>query len=97
MSRDHCRGVGLTKQEWYADAIPYFQRSFEFFDRHSHLDRFRSIILMSPSAAAYREMALANIGFCYSQIGDGDQARRYYVECLERWGPDDRQLCRLSL
>ena len=40
---------------------------------------------MSPSAASYREMALANIGFCYSQIGDGDEARQYYTECIQRF------------
>jgi tetratricopeptide (TPR) repeat protein len=83
--RCHRRGIALVKQQQFADAILPFKQSLEFFDRHSWIDRFRCIVLMSPSAISYGEMALANIGFCYSQIGDGDNARRYYAECLRRF------------
>ena len=81
----HRRGVGLVRQQRFADAIPLFKKSLEFFDRHSWVDRFRCIVLMSPSAVSYRETALANIGFCYSQIGNGDHARQDYTECLRRF------------
>ena len=30
-------------------------------------------------------MAICNIAFSYSQIGDGEQARSYYEKCLERF------------
>ncbi|MGH7137545.1 MAG: tetratricopeptide repeat protein, partial [Pirellulales bacterium] len=83
--RYHRRGIALVKQQQFADAIPLFRQSLEFFDRHAWIDRFRCVVLMSPSAVTYREMALANIGFCYSQIGDGDNARHYYAECLRRF------------
>jgi tetratricopeptide (TPR) repeat protein len=85
--RYHRTGIALSRQQRFADAIPHFERSLEFFDRHDWVDRYRSIVLMSPSAMSYREMALANIAFCYSQIGDGEQARLYYEKCLERF-PD---------
>ena len=85
--RDHRAGIALSRQQRFEDAIPRFQKSLEFFDRHDWIDRYRSIVLMSPSAASYREMALANLAFCYSQIGDGEQARSYYEKCLERF-PD---------
>jgi hypothetical protein len=30
-------------------------------------------------------MALANLAFCYSQIGQGAEARHHYELCLERF------------
>ncbi len=81
--RDHRAGIGLVRQQQFVDAIPYFLRSFEFFDDRRWLDDYRAIFMLSPSSASYREMALANAGFCYSQIGDGVNARKYYERCLE--------------
>lgn len=85
--RHHRAGVALVKQQRFEEAIPKFQESLRFFDRYSWIDRFRSVVLMSPSAAGYREMALANIAFCYGQMGEGRQSRHYYEKCLERF-PD---------
>jgi Tfp pilus assembly protein PilF len=33
----------------------------------------------------YREMALNNIAFCYGQIGDGANAKKYYLKTLEEF------------
>lgn len=85
VTRDHRNGIALVKQLRFADAIVPFQKSLEFFDRNPWIDRCRSIVLMSASAASYREMALTNIGFCYSQIGNGKEARAYFEKCLERF------------
>ncbi len=84
---DHRSAIALVRKHQFADAIPCFQRSLDFFDRYPWLDKYRSLLLLSPSAASYREMALANMGFCYSQVGDGHNARSHYQQCLERF-PD---------
>jgi tetratricopeptide (TPR) repeat protein len=85
IARAQRAGIRLVQQERFAEAIPKFQESFEFFERHPWIDRYRSIVLMSPSAMSYREMALANIGFCYGQLGDGERSRAYFQKCLERF------------
>lgn len=85
IARTHRAGIKLVNSHRFEDAIAKFQESFEFFERHSWIDRFRSITLMTPSAASYREMALANIAFCYGQIGNGEQCRSYYQRCLDRY------------
>ena len=81
--RDHRTGIGLVRRQEFSDAIPHFLRSFEFFDNRKWLDDYRAFFLLSPSAVCYREMALANVGFCYSQTGDGENARKYYNQCIE--------------
>ena len=40
---------------------------------------------MSASAMSYREMALCNIAFCYSQIGKGMKAIEYYQRVLKEF------------
>lgn len=81
--RDHRAGIQLVRNQQFEDAVPHFLRSFEFFERHPWLDTYRAILMLSPAAISYREMALANAGFCCSQIGDGENARKYYEWCLE--------------
>jgi tetratricopeptide (TPR) repeat protein len=83
IARAQRAGIRLVRAQRFADAIPKFQESFDFFERHHWIDQYRSIVLMSPSAASYREMALANIAFCYGQLGDGVQSRAYYRKCLD--------------
>lgn len=85
--RDHRTGIGMVRRQEFSDAIPHFLRSFEFFDNHKWLDDYRAFFLLSSSAVCYREMALANTGFCYSQTGDGANARKYYSQCIEHF-PD---------
>ena len=83
VARAHRAGIALVRQQQFAAAITKFQESYEFFDRHRWIDRYRAITLMSPSAVSYREMAIANIAFCYGQLGDGARCRAYYQKCLE--------------
>ncbi len=97
IAREHRAGITLNNQQRFADAIPHFQRSFEFFDRHDWIDRYRSIVLMNPGAISYREMALANIAFCYIQMGDGVQARLSYEKCLKRFPRSEIALSTLRM
>ncbi|SMP44520.1 Tetratricopeptide repeat-containing protein [Neorhodopirellula lusitana] len=80
---DHRAGVALVRSQQFADAIPHFLRSFDFFESKRWLDDYRAFLLLSPSSASYREMAMANAAFCYAQAGDGANARKYYERCLE--------------
>jgi hypothetical protein len=82
LTSHHRAAIGFVRQNRFTEAIEEFQRSLLFFEKHRWIDRFRSVALMSPSAISYREMALANIAFCYSQIGDGAHARQWYAACL---------------
>lgn len=85
VARFHRAGVSLVKQKRYLDAIPLFERSLAYFDSHPGIDNYRAIVLLSSSAISYREMALANIGFCHAQAGNGAAARAAYERCLEQF------------
>lgn len=85
IARHHRLGIRMVKRGRFREAIDSFQHSFEFFERYPWVDRFRSIFLLSASAMTYREMALANIAFSYSQQGDGEKARYYYEICQKEF------------
>jgi Tetratricopeptide repeat len=78
--RDQRAGFALLRRGKFADALPHFQRRYEFFTRHRWLDDWRFISLLSSSRISYREMALLNVAYCHGQTGDGERSR----ECYQR-------------
>ena len=87
LAREHKAGMRQVKRGDFGAAIPFFERSFDFFERHAWLDRWRAITLMSSSRISYREMALVNVAFCYSKTGEGERAEAYYRRALDAF-PD---------
>lgn len=89
LARAHRHGIHLSHQHRFAEAIVEYEASYDFFSRHRWLDDYRSIFMMTPGAMSYREMALVNIAFAYSQLGDGTKAIEYYRRALDEF-PDNQ-------
>lgn len=88
IAKSNKRGMKLVKQRQFREAIPFFEQSVAFFTRNSWVDKYRFLTLLSSSKMSYKEMGLCNIAFCYSQTGDGQQAKRYYELVLAEF-PDN--------
>jgi tetratricopeptide (TPR) repeat protein len=78
ISSSHRNGMILIKQGLFDKAIPFFEKSVDFFATHKWVDKFRYVVLLSSSKMTYKEMGLCNIAFCYAQIGNGTKALEYY-------------------
>ena len=85
VAKDHRKGMDLVKKHEYAAAIPFFEASYQFFTTNAWVDKYRYITVLSSSARGYREMALCNMAFCYSQTGYGQTATAYYRQVLETY------------
>lgn len=81
----HRKGVRLMFKGNYPDSIELFQKSVVFFEKYWWLDKYRSIFLMSSSSFTYREMALMNIAYAYSQINEEKKAEEYYTKILNEY------------
>lgn len=81
----HNKGMKLVKKDKFAEAIPFFERSYNFFTKNNWVDKYRFITLLSSSAMSYREMSLTNIALCYAQLGDDEKAREYYQITLQEF------------
>lgn len=80
--KSHRKGLSLYKENRFLEGIDSFQKSYDFFCQHNYLDKYRFLLLLSSSKMGYKEMALNNIAFGYSQIGDGKKAKEYYERLL---------------
>ena len=82
---NHRRGIKNCHEQNYIEAIQFFQKSCDFFEKHKWVDKYRYITLLSSSKYCYREMALGNIAFCYGQIGEAEKAEYYYNTLLQEF------------
>lgn len=89
IAHHHRKGFALFKKGQYEEAIKHFHNSYDYFTKNQWVDQWRFITMFSSSRMSYREVALLNIGFCYSQIGDGKNAKKYYEETL-KYFPDSK-------
>lgn len=85
IAKDHRAGTRLVMQKRFEEAIPHFKKSVDYFTKYAWVDRFRLLTLLSATPATYRQMGLCNIGFCYSQLGNGPQAKAYYEQVLREY------------
>ncbi len=86
--KDQRKGIKLLSQGHFPEAIPYFQKSYDFFKKHNWLDKYRYLTLLSSSKMTYKEIALNNIAFCYGQTGDIEKSKEYYEKTLREF-PDN--------
>lgn len=87
VARDHRKGMQLVKTQNFETAIPFFEKSYDFFSRNDWIDKYRYLTLLSSSRISYKEMALNNIAFCFGQLGNGQKAKEYYERTLSEF-PD---------
>jgi hypothetical protein len=66
---NHRRGLRELKQGNYEAARMHFEKSLEFFSKHSWIDFFRVFTLFSASKLSYRMMAAMYKGICLEALG----------------------------
>lgn len=85
IAKNHRNGITLVKKKDFENAIAEFKKSYEFFSKNKWLDDYRVLFLLSSSKISYREMALCNIAFCYSQIQKGFEAIEFYEKAIREF------------
>lgn len=81
----HRYGMRLARRQNFSQALLAFEKSVAFFEKHSWVDEFRFITLLSSSKMSYLEMDLCNIAFCHSQLGNHLKAKEYYQKAFDRF------------
>lgn len=97
IAKKHRQGIKLVMKQKFEEALPYFEKSVEYFSKNSWVDKYRSLTLLSSSAACYREMGLCNLAFCYSQMGEGQKAKEYYEQVLKEFPENGLALAGLNM
>jgi len=76
--RSFRQGIRYLKKNQYEAAITCFQKSLKHFEQYPFLDKYRYVLLISPSEISCREMALQNILACYCFLNNKEKATFYY-------------------
>lgn len=88
IAHNHKKGISLTKKGNYTQAIEEYKKSYDLFCKHSWIDKYRYITLLSSSSYSYTEMALVNLAFCYLHCENVELAKQYYQKTLKLF-PDN--------
>lgn len=72
--KHHRRGMKLVREKNYSAAAAAFQQSYEFFQKHPAVDKYRFITMFSSNAIPYQQMALNNMGLCYLHMEENIKA-----------------------
>lgn len=67
----------------FSEAAAAFNNSFDFFQKHYLIDRFRFITMFASSAIPYKEMALNNLGICYLHMNEDEKALNTFSKLAE--------------
>jgi hypothetical protein len=85
LTPEHRRGIALLRAANFSEAAPQFEASYAALNRRPWIDRFRLLVLGSGGSMTYREMALCNAAFAYSQIANGSRAIELYEQALREF------------
>ena len=97
IAKKHRQGMRLVKQKKFAEAIPLFEKSVDYFTRHAWVDKYRYLTLLSSSGMTYKEMGLCNIAFCLSQTGNGQSAKEYYEKTIREFPENGVAIAALNM
>ena len=97
IAKNHRKGMRLIKQHKFADALPHFEKSVDYFTKNDWVDKYRFLTLLSSSKMTYKEMGLCNIAFCYSQTGGGQKAKQFYEQIIKEFPNNGLAIAALNM
>lgn len=79
------QGIRLIRQERFEEAIPFVERTVNFYTRYRWIDKYRYVLMISSSRSTFQESCLNNLGYCYLQAGEIVMAREIYEAVLQQF------------
>lgn len=84
---NHINGMRLIDDKCYPEAAEFFRKSYEFFNKHYWIDKFRFITMFSSNYLPFRDMDLNNYGVCLTCMEEHEKALEVYHR-LRALNPD---------
>jgi hypothetical protein len=80
--RHHSAGIVAYKARRFDEALRHSRASFEYFERHVLIDRYRSLVLGAASSNSFRTIALINSAYGEAMRGNRAQAVSLFRQVL---------------
>ncbi len=78
-------GLKLIREAKFQEAIPFVQDSIDYYTKHSWIDKYRFVLLISSSKKTIREVSICNLAYCYLQTGNVQRAKEIYNDVLKQY------------
>jgi len=79
----HAAAIAAYKARKFDEALTHNKASFDFFDAHPTLDRFRALLFGVSSPNTFRTIALTNSAYCHAMKGDRTEAAAIFSRVLK--------------
>ena len=78
-------GIQLIREAKFQEAIPVIQKTIDYYQQKSWIDKYRFWLLISSAKRSITESSICNLGYCYLQIGQVKQAKEIYENVLRQY------------
>lgn len=75
-------GIKLIREAKFEEAIPFVQKTIEYYLKKPWLDKYRFWLLISSAKTSITESSKCNLAYCYLQTGQVKQAKKIYENVL---------------
>ncbi len=75
-------GIKLIREAKFDQAIPVVEKTIDYYTKHSWIDKYRFLLLISSAKRTIRESSICNLAYCYLQVGDIKNAKEIYQDVL---------------
>ena len=79
---DLYKGTELIREAKFKDAIPYVQKTIDYYKQKPWVDKYRFWLLISSSKRSILESSTCNLAYCFLQIGEVNHAKQIYQNLL---------------
>ncbi len=81
--RHHAQGIRSLKKERYADSVASFHKAVDFWTRHPAIDRYRFLVMQSPTLQSRREICSCGLATALVLARHLDEAQVVCENMLE--------------
>lgn len=75
-------GIKLIREAKFGEAIPFIEKTIGYYTKHSWIDKYRFLLLISSAKRTIRESSICNLAYCHLQVGDIKKAKEIYHDIL---------------
>jgi tetratricopeptide (TPR) repeat protein len=77
-------GIKHIKEGKFEQAIPFIQKTINYYKGHPWIDKFRFLLLISSAKSTILESSVCNLAYCYLQTGQVEKSTELYQNILRQ-------------
>ena len=85
LTEDLHQSIKHIRNAAFAEAIPFIEKSFDYYTQRAWIDKYRFALQISSSKSTFREICIGNLAYCYVRLGEPLKAKALYEALLREY------------